>query len=232
MKSCGICFCYMRVLQKSDTTGETSTSNHQLRWSCTAEHLSSIKHDDDAIQLLNWHVTLTVTLCYAIWKWKHWFDSIELSTREDNLCSIFLPCYWQYRNYKLDMIWSLLENKCCCCLSHGFHTCYNWSISILQNDETTLQWWIHFLFIFSSAEVEGVNCEGLITLQYGGVVSNQIDYQRAVDSSTDDTKAIGEFDFNKQQKQNRLWWAQLCLIQCRMYTVRYIKLYLSRCLLQ
>ena len=54
MKSCGICFCYMRILQKSDTTGETSTSKHQLRCSCTAEHLSSIKSDDDAIQLLNW----------------------------------------------------------------------------------------------------------------------------------------------------------------------------------
>ena len=45
---------YMRILQKSDKTGEASTSKHQLRCSRTAEHLSSIKHDDDAIQLLNW----------------------------------------------------------------------------------------------------------------------------------------------------------------------------------
>ena len=73
---------------------------------------------------------------------------------------------------------------------------------MLQDVKTSPQRYFHFLFFFSSAEVEGVDCEGLITLQHGGVVSNQIDYQRAVDSSTDDTKAIGEFDFNKQQKQN------------------------------
>ena len=75
---------------------------------------------------------------------------------------------------------------------------------MLQDVKTSLQQYFHFLFIFSSAEVEGIDCEGLITLQYGGVDGHQIDYQRAVDSSTDDTKAIGGFDFNKQQKQNRL----------------------------
>ena len=55
----------------------------------------------------------------------------------------------------------------------------------------------HFLFIFSSAEVEGVDCDGLITLPYVGEVGNQIVCKRAVDSSTDHTFVISEFNLNK-----------------------------------
>ena len=55
----------------------------------------------------------------------------------------------------------------------------------------------HFLFIFSSAEVEGVDCDGVITFPYSSEVGNQIVCQRAVDSSTDHTYEIGESNLNK-----------------------------------